>query len=128
MLDHVDNFWSDGSVMAFPTCHANRWYYRRVSCRGWRTNKRLYYLIPVHCLCRLLSASGFTRLGEASLGCFSDVGQSFPVYFDTSISLISSYAPYPPGKTIFIVPAITFAVLGVGFILFGSRVRQITNR
>jgi hypothetical protein len=57
---------------------------------------------------------------------FFEVGQSFPVYFDTDKPDFS-YAPYPPEKTLFIVSGITFAVLGAGLILLGSRARQVTN-
>jgi hypothetical protein len=53
---------------------------------------------------------------------FFDVGQSFPVYFDPDEPDVS-YAPYPPEKTLFIVSGITFAVLGVGLIVFGRRLK-----
>jgi hypothetical protein len=80
------------------------------------------------------TAYGARHRGQSLLGWgrnipagFFDVGQSFPVYFDTNKPDIS-YAPYPPEKTIFIVLGSMFAVLGVGFILFGWRARHITNR
>ena len=57
---------------------------------------------------------------------FFEVGQSFPVYFDTDKPDFS-YGPYPPEKTLLIVSGVMFAVLGAGLILFGSRARRVTN-
>ena len=64
--------------------------------------------------------------GRSILEGFFDVGQPFPVYFDTT-KPDSSYAPYPPENAILTVSGIFFGVLGLGSILFRWRARHVTN-
>ena len=54
---------------------------------------------------------------------FYEVGQNFPVYFVTD-DPDSSYAPWPPGRTVFFVFALTFAALGITVTVFAWRLSQ----
>ena len=58
---------------------------------------------------------------------FFEAGEQFPVYFVTDKPDLS-YAPYPPQKSILVVPGIMFAALGVTVTLFAWRARHLTTR
>ena len=65
--------------------------------------------------------------GRSIPASFYEVGQSFPVFFVTD-NPDSSYAPWPPGRTVFVVFAVGFGALGITVILFAWRLRHLTNR
>ena len=65
--------------------------------------------------------------GRSIPASFYDAGQRFPVYFVTG-DPASSYAPYPPGRTVFVVFATMFAALGITVIFFAWRALPLTSQ
>jgi hypothetical protein len=58
--------------------------------------------------------------GRSIPASFYEVGQKFPVYFVTD-EPDSSYAPWPPSRTVFVVFAIMFGTLGITVTWFAWR-------